>query len=151
MTSSRSWAAALAVAAALFAGCKGKPTPPPIVEAKGVVRVGGKPLNKAQVRFVPTVDYGSEYMATGVTDDAGRFTLTCKGVPGACSGENHVVVTEADIPARLQSETAQAELARYLQTLKGRPIPPQFTNLANSPLTVTVQAGQTEYNLDLQR
>jgi hypothetical protein len=150
MALSRARAGVCAVAAALVAGCGGKPAPP-IVEVEGVVRVDGKPLNKAQVRFVPAVDYGPEYLATGVTDDAGRFALTCKGVPGACSGENRVVVTEADIPLRYQSEAAQAELARYLKTLNGRPIPPRFTNLANSPLTVTVEAGRKDYRLELTR
>jgi hypothetical protein len=144
----RSALAAVAVVA-LLAGC-GKPTPT-IVAVEGVVRLDGKPLNKVQVRFIPVTDYGNEYMASGVTDDAGRFQLTCKGQPGACAGENRVLITEADIPRHLQGEGAQVELARYFQTLGGRPIPLKYADLTQSTLTVTVTAGQKDYPFDLTR
>jgi hypothetical protein len=142
-------AVAGAALAVLLAGCQ--KTPPPIVEASGVIRLDGKPLNKVQVRFIPMDGYGAEYMAAGVTDEAGRFQLTCNGKPGACACEHRVVVTEADIPPRLQSENAQAELARYLDSLGGRPIPPKYSNLADSPLEAKVTAGRAEYDFDLTR
>jgi hypothetical protein len=138
-----------AVLAVLAPGCKAPP--PPIVAAEGVVRLDGKPVNKAQVRFIPMIAYGPEYVAVGVTDEAGRFKLTCKGQPGACACENRVVVLEADIPRELQSESAQAELAKYLRSLGRPPLPDKYANLATSPLAVTVTAGQTEYNFDLTR
>jgi hypothetical protein len=141
---------AAAVVVALLAGC-GKAPPPPIVEVEGVVRLDGKPLNRAQVRFLPMIDYGPEYVASGVTDEAGRFKLTCKGQPGACSGENRVIVTEADIPRHLQGEGSQAELARYFQSLGGRPIPAKYSDLTQSTLSVIVKADQKDYSLDLTR
>jgi hypothetical protein len=131
-------------------GC-GKAPPPPILEVEGVVTLDGKPLKKAQVRFIPQIEFGPEYVASGVTDDLGQFTLLCKGQPGACAGENFVLVSEADIPARLQSETAQAELAKYFQSLGGRPLPRRYANLADSPLTVTVNAGQKKYDFKLTK
>jgi hypothetical protein len=139
---------AAAVVVALLAGC-GKAPPPPIVVVEGVIRLDGKPLNKAQVRFIPVTDHGPEYMASGVTDEAGRFKLTCKGQPGACAGENRVLVTESDIPRHLQGEAAQAELARYFQSLGGRPIPLKYGDLTQSPLAVTVTADQRDYPLEL--
>ena len=138
-----------AVLAALGAGCKA--APPPIVAVEGVVRLDGRPLNKATVRFIPLIDYGPEYVGVGVTDEAGHFKLTCKGQPGACAGENLVLVMESDIPPQLQSENAQAELARYFQSLGGRPLPPRYANLAESPLKADVKAGQKEYDFDLAR
>jgi hypothetical protein len=148
----RNASAAVAGAAlvALSAGCA-KPPPPPIVEVQGVLRLDGKPLNNAEVRFVPLIDYGPEYVAAGVTDEAGRFRLTCKGQAGACAGENRVVVAEAEVPARLLGEDAQAALARYLQTLRRRPIPPRYGNLAESPLTASVTADRKEYRFELTR
>ena len=135
---------------ALTAGC-GKAPPPPIVAAEGVVRLDGRPLNKAAVRFIPQIDYGPEYIAVGVTDESGRFKLTCKGQPGACACENCVIVMEADIPVRLQSENAQTELAQYKASL-GRPeVPPKYSNLAESPLSANVTAGQKEYDFNLSR
>ena len=98
---------AAAVVVALLAGC-GKAPPPPIVEVEGVVRLDGRPLNRAQVRFLPLIDYGPEYVASGVTDEAGRFKLTCNGQPGACAGENRVLVTEADIPRPLQGKARRS-------------------------------------------
>ena len=147
MTWSRFLAAACALAAALIASC-GKPAPPPIVEAGGLVRLDGKPLKKAAVRFVPTTEYGAEYYAVGVTDDDGHFQLTCHGQPGACACENRVLVTESDIPAKLQGEDAQLELQKYLRSLGPRP-PQKYANLTTSPLTVTVTADRKVYNLDL--
>lgn len=131
-------------------GC-GKPKPPPIVEVAGIVRLDGKPLKNVVVRFVPVNDLGPEYQASGVTDESGRFTLMCNGQPGACAGEHRVTVSEAEIPARLKGEDlkTQAELARYLQSLGGRPLPPQYSNLAQSPLSITVTADQHEYLLEL--
>jgi len=141
-----------AVLTVLIPGC-GKPKPPPVVEASGVVRLDGKPLKNVMVGFFPVNDYGPDYQATGVTDELGRFTLTCNGRPGACTGENRVTITEAEIPARLKGEDlkVQEELARYLRDLGGRPLPPKYSNLAQSPLTVTVTAGQKEYVIELTR
>jgi hypothetical protein len=142
--------AGVVVLAALVVGC-GKAPPPQIVEVEGVVRLDGKPLKRAEVRFIPVVDYGPEYLATGVTDDEGRFRLTCNGRPGACAGENQVLVMESELPNELKSETAQAELARYLQKLGGRPLPQRYANLAESPLTANVTVDRKDYSFNLNR
>jgi hypothetical protein len=142
-------AVAILAVAALMAGCKKKPTAPPIVEVEGVIRLDGRPLNKAAVKFVPLIDYGPEYIATGVTDESGHYQLTCKGKPGACAGECQVIVTEGEIPSRVRN--SQTELSKYLQSLEGRPLPKRYANLVESPLTADVKAGQKEYNFDLQR
>jgi len=143
---------ACAALAVLASGC-GKTKPPPVVEAVGIVRLDGKPLKNVMVRFVPVNDLGPDFHASGVTDESGRFTLTCNGRPGACACEHRVTVSEAEIPAHLKSEDlkVQAELARYLEGLGGRPLPPKYSNLAESPLTVSVNAEQREYVLDLTR
>src|SRR5262245_39134518 len=138
------------VIAALIAGC-GKAPPPPIVPVQGTVRIAGKPLAKAQVRFVPKIDHGPEFVATGVTDENGRYTLTCNGQSGACACENSGGIGEADIPANLQGESAQAELAKYMRSLGNRPIPQKYANLAESSLRASVTADTKEFNFDLTR
>jgi len=138
------------VAAVLLGGC-GKGSPPPIVPAGGIVLLNGAPLPKAQVRFIPMIEFGAEYIATGVTDDKGRFTLTCHGEPGACAIENHVTVSEADIPVQLRGENAQRELAAYLRSLPNREIPRKYSSVMETPLRVTVTADQGDYKLELQR
>jgi hypothetical protein len=146
----RRYFAATGLAVALVSGC-GSPTGPTIVPAEGVVLLGGVPLSKARVRFLPLNDQTSTYSAQGVTDDQGRFTLTCRGRPGACTGESLVTVSEDEIPARLTTASARAELGAYLKALKNRPIPPTYTNAADSQLRVTVTPEQNEYRIELKR
>lgn len=141
----------LALVLALGGGCSKAAPPPQIVPAKGVVLLNGSPLTNAQVRFIPSIGFGVDYIATGVTDDAGRYELTCHGQPGACAAENTVTVSEADIPSHLQGEDSQAELAAYLRTLTNRPIPKLYTTPVQTTLKVTVTAGQEEYTLEMKR
>lgn len=136
--------------AILSQGCR-KEAPPPIVAAQGVVLLNGAPLPTAQVRFIPQIKFGPQFIATGVTDAQGRYSLTCNAQPGACAVENTVTVNEADIPARLQGENVQRELATYLQSLKNRPIPQNYGTPVTTPLSVKVTEGQSEYKLELKR
>lgn len=140
------WAIAAAV---LLPGCA--EPPPPIVEAQGLVRLDGAPLKKVEVRFIPMIDNGVEFIAKGITDDEGRFTLTCKGQSGACACGNQVVIVESEFPARLKSETKQNELADYIKSLGGRPLPQKYSNLVETPLVVNVMPGQKDYLFDLKR
>jgi hypothetical protein len=143
--------AAAILFAILSAGCgKTLPPPPPIVAVEGVVLLDGKPLNNVEVRFVPAVGYGVQYIAKGITNQHGQFTLICNGKAGACECENRVLVLEAPFPAELKREDAQAQLIKYLKSLGDRP-PLRYGNLAESPLIANVQAGKKEYALELTR
>jgi hypothetical protein len=138
-----------AVFIALASGC-GK-APPAVVPAAGVIRLDGRPLKKVVVRFIPKTDHGTEYIAVGVTDEAGRYTLTCNGKPGACVGENHVLVTEAELPDLPKDERGHPLAANYFKSLGGRPLPGKYAKLIESPLTADVRAGRTDYDFDLTR
>jgi hypothetical protein len=136
-----------AVLLALLSGCGKKR--PAIVPVEGVIRLDGRPLKKVAVRFIPKSDYGPEHIAVGVTDESGRYTLTCKGQPGACAGENHVIVTEAELPPLPLDERGHPKVAAYFESLGGRPLPRKYANLIDNPLTADVQAGRTQYDFDL--
>jgi hypothetical protein len=138
-----------AVVIALGSGC-GK-APPAIVPVAGVIRLDGRPLKKVAVRFIPKTDHGPEYIAIGVTDESGRYTLTCKGKPGACAGENHVLVTEAELPSLPRDERGHPKVAAYFESLGGRPLPEMYAKLVDSPLSADVRAGRAEYDFDLKR
>ena len=140
---------ATAVLAVLLAGC-GKEPPPQIVPAAGVVLLDGQPLNKVQVLFYPMIEYGAEYVARGVTDEKGRFELSCKGQAGASACENRVVIKEAELPKRLKGEShkVQQELFEYLQALGPR-APEKYASAGFTPLRVVVRPGQKDYILDL--
>jgi len=138
-------------AALVLSGCS--KSPPPIVPVEGVVLLNGQPLPNAQIKFVPTMDLGYEYVASGTTDEYGRFTLTCNGQPGACACENRVTVTDAPPPekARGMSADAQAAMTKFYAGLKNRPIPSDYITIAKTPLVIAVAAGHGEYILELKR
>jgi hypothetical protein len=152
MTRVRFWAGAVLASALVAAGCS--KSPPGIVPVEGVVTINGKPLPNAEVQFVPMIQgFGGEYIATGTTDDNGRFKLTCNGQDGACACENKVTVTDPLTPEKLrgQSAEAQAAVAKFKASLKNRPIPEVYWNLAQSPLSVKVSADRKDYELELKR
>jgi hypothetical protein len=136
-----------------YCGCAPE-GPPPIVPVEGVLLLDDEPLPHARVRFAPNLHGpGGDYLAEGITDENGRFQLTCKGQTGACACENMVMVVEGPMNAkgRGMSAASQDEAARFLASLKNRPIPPQYAIATKTPLFVTVSAGQTEYKLELKR
>jgi hypothetical protein len=137
--------------ALLVNGC-GAPVPK-IVPAAGVVTLNGKPLPKARVRFCPdgVPGAGADFTAEGSTDEAGRFTLTCHGQPGAVSGENLVVILEAEIPPELTKTSARVQLTEYLEALPNRPIPTKYSSAAQSQIKVTVSAEQPSHTIVLSR
>jgi hypothetical protein len=133
------------------AGCT--KAPPSIVQAAGVVRLDGKPLKKARVVFIPQTDVGQEYVASGLTDETGRYQLTCNGQPGACAGDNRVLILESETPPELLGESlqVQAKLVKYRQSLGNRPIPGKYGTVVRSPLRATVTSEKTEYDFVLSR
>jgi hypothetical protein len=147
--------ACLALTAVLvLSGC-GK-TPPRVTEVEGTVLLDDKPLPNAQVQFVPELsNFGAEMNSTGVTDDKGRFTLTCayQSQPGAVVGSHRVVVTDAPVPRELRGQTreAQEKLARYQAGLKNRPIPAVYGSVGQTPLRLEVKADQKTYAVNLTR
>ena len=152
MTRITTGAAALVAAALALPGCS--KSPPPIVAAGGVVLLNGQPLPNAQVQFIPMIQgFGAEYIAVGVTDEKGRFTLTCNGQPGACACENRVTVTDAPPPEKTRglSDSAQTEMTRYYAGLKNRPIPPDYGSVAKTSIVIKVTPGQSDYTLELKR
>src|SRR5579859_6261562 len=85
----------------LAGGC-GPAAPPPLVPAEGVVMLDGQPLPNAMVTFAPQLSqYGAEMNSWGITDDQGKFQLTCmqKSDPGALAATHKVTVTDAPPPA----------------------------------------------------
>jgi hypothetical protein len=146
----------LALALVLALGGCGKPSPPPVTDAEVVVLLNGEPLSSALVQFVPMLEhYGAEMNSQGITDNKGRAQLVCaqKQQPGAVVGKHRVLVRDAPGPAgtRGPSATAQQKMADYLASLKNRPIPPEYNDLARTPLSVDVTAGQKTYKLTLKR
>jgi hypothetical protein len=140
-----------AVLIVLASGCGGGKATPTIVPVEGVVRIDGQPLQKVRVRFLPEGEYGPDFTASGVTDEVGHFTLTCKSQPGACTGENQVLILETPPPALPRDAQGHPHAEAYYEKLGGRPVPPEYANVVSSPLKMTVTADQKMYTIDLVR
>jgi hypothetical protein len=138
----------------LFAllGCSAAaPKMPELTPVEGTVTINGQPLPNAQISFIPAGDASSAAIATGVSDDNGKFTLTCAGKPGAALGENTVTVIEGPVDEKLRGEDQQGQFASAAEKLKNRPIPPDYAVAAKSGIKVTVTAGQKDYAIELKR
>ena len=102
------------IALAPLSGCGGRV--PAIVPVEGVVLLNGKPLPKARVQFTPQRnDLGSEFVSLAVTDENGRFALTCgyKDKPGAVVGQHTILITEASEPDELRNSRDPREHQKY--------------------------------------
>jgi hypothetical protein len=116
--------------------------------------LNGKPLPKAAVTFVPQLDtFGAESDSTAVTDENGRFTLTCayNGQPGAVAGKHIVLVTEPPLPDEKRKSRNARELATFRAALGNRPIPPKYSSVSQSTLQIEVKEGVEELKLELTR
>jgi hypothetical protein len=125
--------------------------PPTILPVEGVILLEGQPLKRASVRFIPQGNYGPDYIAFGVTDEAGRYKLYCNDQPGACAGENQVLILETPPPFVPKDPKGHPQTSRYYESLGGRPLPKKYANAASSPLTAEVRADRTRYDFELTR
>jgi hypothetical protein len=140
------------IALAPLSGCGGRV--PAIVPVEGVVLLNGKPLPKARVQFTPQRnDLGSEFVSLAVTDENGRFALTCgyKDKPGAVVGQHTVLITEASEPDELRNSRDPREHQKYRAKLGNRPIPPKYGAISESPLKIEIKEGQEDVKLELTR
>jgi hypothetical protein len=97
MRTLRLWLVVPLAAAALATGCSG----PKLVPVTGRVTLNGRPLKNVRVEFHPDPDQGTAGpSSSAVTDDDGRFTLTCPSrdnAPGAVVGHHRVVLSDLDV------------------------------------------------------
>ena len=146
--------ALVALSVLMISGC-GK-APPEIVPVSGIVTINGKPLANAEVKFMPMEeDLDGNFVASGVSDKNGAFTLHLQGKsePGCCACECKVLVVEGQIPGdtRGQDERSLMVAANYKKSLKNRPIPEKYHRLGTSPLSFTVSAENKEFEVKLVR
>jgi hypothetical protein len=122
--------------AAVCLGCTQSDTVP----VTGVVTLDGQPAAQAEVLFNPKTGR----MASGVTDDQGRFALsTAKPNDGAMPGEYIVTLFEYYPPDK------PPKMPPPGQPLPSR-FPPKYADPAKSPLTATIERGKpNEFQFDI--
>jgi hypothetical protein len=117
---------------------------PEVAEVQGVVRVRGKTYPQLAVRFMPDPTKGNDQPinAYGITDQDGKFELTYshKGSEGkgAPVGWHRVTI----------EDTRRGAIPPD-QPLPPQIIPPAYYNLAKTPLSVEVKAGEVN-SIDLE-
>jgi hypothetical protein len=138
----------------MVSGCAGK-KPPPVVPVEGIVYLDNRPLPFARIDFIPMVeDFGAELNSYGVTDENGRYTLTCfhGNQPGAVAAEHRVLISEhTPDDVRGGDANSQKRMTEYVAKLKNRPIPREYSELSQQKVTIEVKAGQTTYDIRLTR
>jgi len=102
-----------------LAGCGGSGGPK-LYAVKGTVTYNGKPLDGANVNFLPTATGAQQ--AVGTTDAKGQYTLSTLGRPGAVLGEHQVTITKFAAGAG-PAEPKPGDMIK-MQT-KGRVPPPK--------------------------
>lgn len=128
-----------------------------VSEVTGTVTIDGKPYPKVKVTFVPQINIEGNFIPTGVTDDAGKFTLSMLGdKPGCPAVQCKVTINEPSPPDEIQ-ENLMGEnpddrmLGSYLRSLKLRPIPETYTRLKSTPFIVDVSSDDHDFEFELER
>jgi hypothetical protein len=137
----------------LWSGCGGDgPAPPKLYGVTGAVSYKGQPVPGAKVMFLGD---GKSPPAVGVTDDAGKFSLSSLAGTGAVAGKHTVVIvknTDAE-PANVMMSMEEAALAAQNPPEPPKEtslIPAKYTNAATSGLEFEVQtSGDNEFKIDL--
>lgn len=141
----------------LFGGCSGEPQAIPI---RGHLHFDdGKPVVQASIRFVPKAAKGR--LATGFTDENGRFFLTTsRQGDGLFSGDYSIVVMNGTISKseRPPPGLSPAQEARWIQTrtLKnigklGHSVPTVYSDEKQSPLFFSFDGSNTNIKLTVKR
>lgn len=140
----------IALSVGLVCGCgSGLKARPAIAKVKGTVTYKGSPVANATVNFTAE---GAPRIATGMTDDQGRFQLSTYDTnDGAPVGTHKVTVT------RVESTGPVGKMSPMDLASKGPPPPPKggaipmkYTDVKTTPLLSTVEAGSNEKNLVLE-
>lgn len=141
-----------AVAGCLIAfpsGCSERIKQPNLVKVSGIVTYKGAPLPKALVAFQPVDSSGSPLVASGQTNDEGRFELTTLREKDGCPlGNKVVVITAVEGGDRGGKPDFQHNSDIALEP--GMPgykepkslIPKRYADPTTSGLTATVEAGK---------
>lgn len=113
---------------------------------EGTVSLDGAPLAEATVTIVPTSNAGE--VASGFSDDNGKFTLTSQsgqGGGGALEGEYLVTVSKVEvttIPSKTENPDDEKTESKEL-------LPAIYQDMEKSPLRATIQKGKNSIDLKL--
>ena len=137
------FSAATVLAAFSLAGCADQG--PVLVEAGGTVKYQGEPVPGATIAFV--ADAGGQPVSAR-TDDAGRFTVTTRGKPGAVAGNYKVAISAIRLKGPVSVNMTTEQILANEEVL----LPRKYGNHRTSGLTATVteDPAQNNFEFDLK-
>lgn len=160
-------ALALGLAIAVLAplsGCGGKKKPeglPSLEPTTLTFTVDGKGLANANISLQPVDNKSNKWVPSGKTDASGKVELQTGGpFKGAPVGEYKVVVSadeeidygEDGPPPSRDDAQAYEDWSRKSDPNKWKrysPVDAKYTNMADTPLSITIQAGKNAQEFDL--
>jgi hypothetical protein len=135
-----------------LAGCG--PSGVQLGEVEGVVVLDGKPLQNAEVQFIPEPGQATDApRSTAVTDDQGRFKLVCDdGRQGAVVGLHRAVLRdlnqyEAFVP--VDKHSPDYGYVDDRPRARSR-FPDHYGDLSRTPLRKEVKAGKQTIDVELK-
>lgn len=128
-----------------FIGCGGKDGVK-LYSAGGKVTYQGQPVKNATVVFQPQ----KGPVATGTTDESGKFSLSTGASPGAVEGTYQIAVTAVSggAPANMTPED-YAKKGEMPVVERKSLIPEKYAAIASSGLTATVTTTPDKNQFDL--
>jgi hypothetical protein len=128
-----------------FVGCS-QGDAPTLADTQGIVTYKGRPLDAANVSFVPE----SGPIAVGVTDAEGRFTLTTFGEKGAPIGVCRIAIqAHGAFPPGFKPPVDPSGETGYVEPPWR--IPRSYGTIQTSGLTATIEANKlNEVSLEVK-
>jgi hypothetical protein len=125
-----------------LASCSGSPSLGPV---EGTLRMNGKPLANVQVEFLPE---SNGPRSTGVTDQAGHYTLTSYDQkPGAVVGNHRVLLS--DLQVYDDKPAGHVKKDQDVTPVRSSRIPVQYSNTALTPLKKEVHKEPNTIDLEV--
>lgn len=135
-----------------MAGCGGTGGGPRLYPAKGKVTYKGQPVARANVTFVS----GQGQVLGAITNEAGEFTLSTQGRPGAAPGTYKVAISKMSqregMPANPKPEdmakmvSPKGDVPQAKNELPGKYMAPETSGLT---ATVTEDGAKNNFTFDL--
>ncbi len=138
----------MSAAALALSGCGGAPEVklPPTAPFSGTVKLDNEPLAGANITFMPAST--AEFLATGTTDDSGKYELQTVGsklVKGAVPGKYKVRINVIRTPDGKPVDLSKKGAMPGRETLK-----PEYADAALTKLTATIPADGGTQDFDLK-
>ena len=139
---------------AILAAASGCSKSVPVAEVNGVIKMDGKPMPYIKIMFMPdSVKKTLGPISSGLSDDQGRFKLTCEdGRQGAVIGWHKVVVFEGPpnfnrAPRKGRRDDDEVVKKVTKPKAKGPPVPYRYTSSGTTPLSQEVKENKNDLEI----